>query len=386
MVASITNSALGTLQRIPVREIVIDDAQVNLSSSEIKQVRVSLTENKHDAATITTQLSKAQIDTYAGKTISFSYGPGSRRSMFYGYVLTVTPAQGYQTDTVVDINCLGTTWPMQSGQPRFFVNRTVPSIVAEIVRGYDLGVQVDEHQYVFSALAQTNESDWEFIRALAARIGYAIYIYGGLVRLVDPSRVQNETGIFQHYIKADDILDTSRGLLEFTPTTQSLNIRDNLQPAFGFLEAGEGRLSQALDRPFRLDTNRVVRDREMAEVYTEAWNRNVNAWNHQAAARINGDARLTPGITISVKVSATRSGINEHDGTWLVRGIEHSISHNSFQSQLSLARDDTPAPFNPDFRWFYATGPGEPRVLRSDALEPRWVSSWRHPQYIQRSL
>lgn len=378
MSISVLDPAQNAIQRILVSDIRVDDALLNLSTSELKQVTISNRENQHDQAVITTQLSKSQMDAMAGKTVAFQYGPRSKSNQFFGYVLTINPSEDYQTDTIVDITCFGISWPMQSGQPRFLRNTTAPDAAAQVITGYSLGAFVDYHGFSWPALAQVSMSDWEFVLECAARVGFAVYMYQGVVRLVDPLRVLKESGLFEVFIKADDILDTSRALLEFNPTTQSKKIRDNLQPSYGFMEGGRGVLSNPIVKPYRLDARYPIQSRAMADTYTTSWNSQINAWNHQATARINGNATLIPGSMIGVKLSAGRN-TNDYDGGWLVRGVDHSLTHNSFQTSLILARDDYTANYNTDFRWFYASvAEGRPRVLRNDGdpANVRWVSSW----------
>ncbi len=392
MVVAVNNAALNSIQQILISDIEIKGELLNLTSSELKQVRMSNAENKHEAAVITTQLTKAQIDRYIGEPITFRYGPRFSGGTFYGYVITINPNQDYQQDTIVDITCLGTTWPMQSGQPRFFSNRTASSVFAEIVGVHNLGCQLDDQPYIWPALAQTSESDWEFLQTLATRLGYAIYVYNGVVRLVNPLRVLAESEIYQRYIRSDDVLDPSRQLLDFNPTTQSLRIRDNVKPSFGYFDGQVARLTQPLTTtPYRMSTSTPIKDREMAQVYSDSWERRVDFWNQQATARINGSAKITPGVNISVQISGNPSGRNEYDGTWFVRGVEHSFTNNSFQTALDLARDTISTKSNnTDYRdSFSRADQGSPRIvkaLRGSPAKTYWESTWRHPEYIKSAL
>ena len=392
MVVSVNSAALNTLQQILVSKIEVDGELLNLSTSELRQVRVSNTENSHESAVITTQLTKSQIDRFINKTITFNYGPRFSGRTFYGYIIFINPNQDYQQDAIVDIQCFGTTWPMQSGKPRFVTNRTIPSVFGEVVSSYNLGCQIDEHPYSWPVLAQAGESDWEFLRSIASRIGYSIYTYNGVVRLVNPMRVLAETGVYQRFIKSDDVLDPTRQLLDFNPSTQSLHIRDNVKPSFGYFDGVTPTYtSKELSPPHRIATFSPVKDRSMGAVYSEAWERRIEFWNQQATARINGNAAVIPGITISIQVSGNPSGRNEYDGVWFVRGVEHSLTNNSFQTALILARDDlTSRSINTDFRWFFAqAAQGNPRLVKVEKGNPPskfWESTWRTVETIHSSL
>jgi hypothetical protein len=375
MPTAINNPALGSLQNILVYNIKVDDLSVNLSDSELINVEIGNSENSHEYALITTQLSKSQIKEFVDKTISFTYGKTSQTNNFYGYVVSISPNKDYQKDTTVDIYCMGTTWHMQSGNPKFIVGKTVPDAFDEVVRPYNLGVQADSHPYKWPALAQSAESDWQFLQLIASKIGYCIYNYRGIVRLVDPVRILTTTGIYRSYLQGDDVIDPTRGLYDWSATSQSLQVRDSIKPSFGYFEGAfpskEGQpkpqpaLSKALTTPYKLNTSSPISNSGMAKTYSDAWNRRVDYWDQQATARINGDALLVPGVNVSVQVSGARSAPNEYDGTWLVREVKHSLSHNSFQTLVSLSRDTRVTPVNTDFRWFWSVplsgSPDQPR-------------------------
>lgn len=376
MVVAVNNPALGSLQKIPVFNIKIDDVAINLTSSEIKSVEVGNGENSHEYATITTQLSKAKIDSFVNKTITFSYGKVSQRNNFFGYVVSITPNSEYQQDSAVDIFCMGVTWHMQNGTPKYLENKTVPNAFIDIVTAYKIGVQVDDHDYSWPVLAQTDESDWEFIQTLARRLGFCIYNYRGIVRLVDPVRILTTTGVFNRYIKGDDVLDPTRELFDWQATTQSLQIRETMKPAYGYFETGSDQrktvaLSRPLTPPYKLNTDTPVKDWGMARSYNKAWDKRVDYWDQQATARVNGNALLVPGINIAVQVSGVRNVKNDYDGIWMIREVKHVITQSSFQTQIALSRDSRITPVNTDFRWFWTMATqGAPMVILRKVGDP----------------
>lgn len=386
MSTPINNPALNSLQRILVYDIRIDGEAVNLTSSEIKQVDIVNSENSHEYAKITTQLTKKDIDRFVDKPISFSYGRKSSSSVFYGYVVSISPNRNYQQDTIVDIECLGPTWVLQNGSPKFFTSITAPAAFTNIVHTYNLGVQVDPHPYVWPALSQTSESDWEFLQVLANKIGYAIYNYRGVVRLLKPLKILNETPVYRGYIKGDDVLDNTRELLDWEASTKSLSLRENIKPSFGFfngttpattksLITSNSAIKAGVISPYRAATDVPVANREMAETYSKAWEDRLDFWNNEATARINGNAQLVPGVNVSIEVGTNAYVKNEYDGVWLVRGVRHSLTHNSFQTLMTLCRDSTQSPVNVNNKWFWNSDKGMPS-LKYDSMKKRWVSSW----------
>lgn len=376
MPVSVTNPALSALQRILVYNIRIGDEAVNLSASEIQQVDIGNLEGSHEYARITTQLTKERIDRYVNKRISFSYGRKSREMRFYGYVVSITPNRDYQKDTVVNIDCIGPTWVMQSGMPRLERNTTAPNLFSSVVTSptYRLGAQADYHPYTWPALAQSDESDWEFLLTLANRIGYAIYNYRGAVRMVKPIRVLRETPVFQSYVKSDDVLDPTRSLLQWEATTQSLRLRDNIKPAFGYFDGTTPAISaQDPNAPKKIRTDTPIKDRQMAQAYQDAWTNRIDYWNQQAVARINGDALVVPGVNVSVKISGVQAGENDYDGVWMVRGVRHSLTHSTFQTQLDLARDTRLLPVTRNSAWFWE---GRDARVYPSTDGKGWFSLW----------
>ena len=84
MVVAVNNSALNSLQQILIGDIEINGELLNLTPSELKQVRMSNAENRHEAAVITTQLTKSKIDKFIGEPITFNYGSRFSGGTFYG--------------------------------------------------------------------------------------------------------------------------------------------------------------------------------------------------------------------------------------------------------------------------------------------------------------
>jgi hypothetical protein len=425
---AVTNPALSALAGLLVYDVLINDEAVNLTSSEISQVGVTNAEGQHEAAVVTTQLTKPQISRFVDKPISFNYGSSINSNTFYGYVVAITPNQNYQDDSIVDIACIGVTWPMQNGTQKFVRNITAPDMFAAIVTGgfrqdvstgYNLGAQVDTHSYVWPILAQSNESDWEYLLTLAERVGYAVYNYRGVVRMVKPLRILTETPVFASFIKGDQILDQTRTLLDWQATTQSLNVRQNILPSFGFFDGTTAATSLTptsagvlsafpqgsspvaaipvipatsstsqsnLISPYSVRTDTPVKDRGMADTYSQAWKNRIDFWNEQAEARINGNARIVPGVNISVQVSGVQNAVNDYDGVWMVRGVKHTLTHSSFQTLLDLARDTTSKPVNATDNWFWNVPRGAPKVIRDPATN-KWKSSWgSSPEFIQTTL
>lgn len=344
MTTSVVNPALATNEDILVGSIAINNEPLNKTSSELYQVTVSNLCGQHEEAVITTRVDKTKLDRYINKIVSFTYGPRTKRNTFYGYVVLVNPNRQYQKDTVVDITCLGVTWPMQTGSPRWFSRISATDMAAQVVGAYPLGFTGDRSSYIWPSMAQAGQSDWEFINHLADRVGYSVYSYNGVVRFVNALNILNSSVPVASWVKGDDVFDKSRVLLDFSATSESLKMRQNISPSYGFFSNTSGvdsaTLSDSLDTPqYRFVPDVAVSDQKMAETYKNAFARKTDFWRQKAVARVAGDATITPGTLVSIKISRSSSVGNDYDGAWLIDGVEHSLTHNSFQTEVVLLRD-----------------------------------------------
>ncbi len=381
---SVISPVLGTNEDIQAGGIEIDNEAINLTSAELYQVTVDNRAGAHETAVITTRLSKTKLERYVNKIVTFWYGPSARRNRFYGYVTVIAPNRNYQKDTVVDITCLGVTWPMQTGSPRWFTNKSATEAAVEVMSNYPLGFIGDTSSYQWPTLAQTGDSDWEFLNELADRVGYSVYSYNGVVRFVNPVNIINSTTPVRALVKGDDVYDKTRALLDFTPTFESLSLRQNILPSFGFFSGrtpeAKAMLSDEPGPSYRFFSGSVAADKRMADQYQRAWKRKTDFWQQAATARIVGDATLVPGVLVSVQLSRSTVIGNENDGPWLVHGVTHSITHNSFQTELTVLRDGVLRQSNTDFGGVMNNNPKlKVQQRKRPDGELRWESDQKQP-------
>ena len=82
---------------------------------------------------------------------------------------------------------------MFEGKPSFWANKTVPSAVRDLVNE-PAGLRGARPCYVWTALAQTGESDWEMVNSWPNRIGWSVYNRYGVVMCYDPVKLFTEIG------------------------------------------------------------------------------------------------------------------------------------------------------------------------------------------------
>lgn len=367
-----------------VNQIEVDEKPLPLGDEIVLQVMVSSQENQHEQAIITTKLAATEVEALKDKTIAFTYGPRANQATFHGYVNTITVSKTYQRDGVYDIACFGCTSPLQEGRPRFFVDKTGPQIVSEIVTSHNLGVQVDEHAFRFPSYAQTDDTDWATIVDVASNFGWAVYTHNGVVRMADPSRLLTETGPVLRLIRGNDVLDKTRQLLDFMPESKSDTLASLVTPVFAFFDGDKVALTHKIDKKHRLYTDSPSLNRAMAEIGVKMWESNPTAWTQHAQGRIQGNPKITPGVVVDIQ--STGSSVIEHDydGAWLVRGVQHILTAKSFQTLLTLSRKEGVKTSTTEYRPFWTNAiTGRPQVVRNGDV---WESSWKSVSTVSSHL
>lgn len=384
----VDNPALNVGSGILVHRVMVDDTAINASPAEVKSLAISFAANKHDQAVLTTKLTKSQAKEFLNQTVSITYGPTVKRDTFRGYIEVIRPSRKYQEDLIYDIVCLGVTQPMQTGETRFWTDRTAPSVASEVVLAHKLGFMSEGHGFVWPSLSQTGDSDWEVVTKAAALCGFVVVVTDGVVRLVDAEHQLRSAAPIVHLVKGDQVLDSGRELLDFTPEEESTSLRKNTRPSYAFFDrnAGVGTTprEEEGDTQYRYVTSYPVSSREMADVLISAWERSTEFWVESAKARTRGNARIKPGDLVAISLGTSSVIVNENDGLWFVVGVTHNLTHNSFQTELVLARDKVRKPSNTEYKDFYSNVQyGRPKVLvDSSGPSKKWKSSW--PQAIIR--
>ena len=357
-----------------------------LQMETLKQVAITNDQGSHEDVNLSVSLTTSQVDALQDGPISFSYGPRASLGRFYGYVSEIAPSRNYQANLMYDLHCIGATRPLQqSGQPRFYVKKSITTVLADLIKARSLGVQIENSDFLWPTLAQTSESDWEFITLWAKRCGYAVYNYNGVVRIVDPLRILNESGPVIRLIKGDEVLDKSRVLLDFNPTAYSKKKPKYIHPAFGYFNNGKARITHEVSDTYNFQSSPTILDKTMADFVTKAWESSVDNWVQKATARIQGNTTLHPGVVISVQISGSSVIQHDYDGLWLVTGTHHDLTAGSFQTSLNLARDNKKRLSNIGLKPWTQGVQAHPQLSQATPSSD-WRSSWKTTQIISANI
>lgn len=377
---SISSSTSGTAAtstggRTPVNQVLVNNVPIDVKATALT---LSRTYNQHDNAVLSLSSSTLpNTDGLKDQAISFVYGLNPRTEFFYGYIVEVTEQQLNNANLTFTLHIVGTTLVMQQGRPRFWTNKSIPSLVSDLVNANLLGAYTSGPVQTWSALAQTEESDWQIVVELASRIGFVLYNFNGVVICTEPLTTYNTQGPYAQLISQTSLDSGQWQLLEFTPTDTSVQTFTGMGVKFAYLGSNMQVVwaQQADKTNFHFTTSVPVRSQQEADIYLNTLVRGISNWHKQASARIKGNALIYPGICVEIVTSdATKD--KTFDGKWLVLGVQHKMDNQSFQTQLLLGRPDTPAitqisPYKP---FWDIAGKGKPTMWLNETH--RWMSSW----------
>lgn len=144
--------------------------------------RVDLVQKKytHDILTMEfPQESTLWFETIkTGVPVSFTWTQDTLTKNWIGYVSSITRVNSPQRTNLMQIMCVGGTFPLKQRATRVFENLTIPDIVTKIGEEFDFNVVTDAHPQAFDQLVMTGNSYWEWMQEQCRRIGYGIIIDG----------------------------------------------------------------------------------------------------------------------------------------------------------------------------------------------------------------
>lgn len=331
----------------------------------------------------TTETREVDIETLEGQTVAFVYGIPPWTENFYGYILEVRPNQKFKQGLNYVIQMAGTTLMCQRINRRFYTNMTDLEMAKEIADRALLGFSTNSSStYRWPSTGVVSRTDWETLNQLAARSGLLLFNWGGVVRMDDPRLLFNEYP-YTRLVSSDDVLETDRKLMDFSPTARGFNEAATRPVEFFFFDrngqvvsykkAGRGYAGRYI--PY--STSPVMNGDE-ADIFAKSSENSISRWLHSATARVKGDASITPGVTVDVDTGA-REASARFNGRWLVMQVTHSMNRTAFNTELVLTRPGDRIPplvkssFDPF--WRSSAKPKPTITVRSG----QWFSSWASP-------
>jgi hypothetical protein len=373
------SDARSTRGRVPVYNVLLNGVTMDVTPIS---ATMSLTNGEHDSVSLAVTSSAMQdTEGLVTSTISFRWGVAPRAETFNGYIVSVEEQSGATGALTFTMSILGSTKVMYEGTPQFLSYKSVTSAVRDTVHRNLLGYIGHDHEYPWTALAQTEESDWEIINDWAERLGWLILNRYGVVMCYDPFKLYVESGPYARLVMGSSFDPNSdRNLIDFQPSEKSDVLKENLGKKFGYFTTSGA--VQVATQPgeyegYVFSTDAVIDNQDAATVYTSAADVDMDSWKQFALARCWGDADFYPGMCVEVVTSNRRYLKTKYDGKWLIRAVLHNMDRQQFQTMLYLTRPASTTrvsvsayiPFwNDD-----ATGRARPTL---SIMDERWVSSW----------
>ena len=215
---------------------------------------------------------------------------------------------------------------------RSFLNIKDSDIASQLAREAGMSVTVDATSHVYPYLFQNNQSNWEFLKERAIRIGYDLYANGSALFFQKP-QAGGRTGPDQtlgqnlvsfrvkisaaHQVEEVEVrgwdMEQKQAIVGTATTPQG-------EPATSLAKNGK-QVAQLFGTAKFSVVNRVVADSAEAETLAKAAFDSLDGSYVQAEGVSLGDAGIKPGVTIALgDVGAKVSG------TYYVTGATHRVS------------------------------------------------------------
>lgn len=374
--------ARNTRGRTPVWGPRLSGEEIDLTVSEIT---MTLSEAKHDSTTLTCVSSTLETtDGMLDMPFSFYFGVPPHTELFQGYVTDLTDEKASQGSLSFTLTILGATKMMFKGQPRFWANKSATTAASQLANANLLGFGGHPHTFLWSALAQTEESDWEMLNKLTRRIGWSVFSRYGVVLAYNPNQWYREMATYTRLVTNNtDLGSDDRNLIEFGATEFSSVSKENLGSNIGYFNGTDvSMMTQPGEfKGYIQDTDAVLQSQPEAEAYMEGVEVRLDSWSQNAIARLWGDADIFPLMCVDVLTVRNTYQYAKYDGKWLVRAVSHKADNQSFQTVLYLTRPD-PDEFPPMPTSYHPFWEEEPTPRPRPYLtlyEDQWVSSWNTP-------
>lgn len=254
----------------------------------------------------------------------------------YGYIHHIkpdrTPGKNF-TEMVV----IGASYPFRQPSQTVYKDITADQVAVQIAEKYNFACYAVPHPRVYSQIAQSGHTDWEFLVRLAKQSGYTLRATNTELyfqpMLEDFYRYKEEAKTFTMRQANDSAGST---MYSFRPLIgESIDYEDATKAAIAvsgvdrFTNTPMAFTQQERNTPTRarqqteffdaFDTNTVIRTPEIAQFEGEAAE-SRNAFPYRAVAEVIGSASLQPDMPVYL------NGIgSNYSGFWTILKVEHKI-------------------------------------------------------------
>lgn len=344
-----------TFPEVPLLDVVITGGTV--PDTQIANVELTFSENKHDIATITySGFPGVAVTSYKGLPVRIMLGNNEANMIeFVGYVAYVeieaNTRMGIVNSSLIQmakVVCFGSSYQMKNIKSTTYAKKTIKQLTELIANKYGFSYSVPNNPYIFPLISQVSISDWELLVNTANKIGYSVLVNGTHITVYDPFSSYYKQLLATVLRTIVDEKGTDRlpgNIYEFkgffgdvTPQGDSaewvLKSLDNL--------GKESKYSSSQDITSGLGTKASTRftheivlnstDKTALEQYAKRYTR--NSYGMTATASVIGVSSAMPGKL--VKVDSYNS---QFDGYWLIEEATHHVNSKHYITTLKLKTD-----------------------------------------------
>lgn len=325
---------------------------------ELRQVQY-----EHDLVTLTVLASSHMWFDHlrTGTAVQISYGPLTAMRTWYGYVSFVTRTTAVQSENLMEVHCVGTTFPLKERTTRVFTNKTIPDAVKEIVEEFGFRFIGEPDDRVFDQLTIAGHSYWEWIVEQAKRIGYGVLVDGmnftfrPLDRIINQGVTTVPTLSFtQPDIRRDsqidartlDVFKVSNGeFVESSTDLRAVKAVGGVDPISGKVVV-ETASPAVIGDNLRVNTNEVLFSQPLSsQVVHDSLSGLSAAGGAATMSRMNmparvvcqGDTRIRPFYPVFI----LGTGVST-DGYWIPKEVLHVVDKaGGYQIRMEVGVDGT---------------------------------------------
>ena len=333
-------------------------AGIELALQLPRQIAVDKTTQQADAAVIALRGPAAArlVRTFAlgdDLQVTARAPSGAQAPIFKGEIVGIEP-QPVARGACVIVRAFNRQHRLQGGRTtRTFVDVTDAEIVERIANEHDLeAMVVGDLAQRYDLVVQTQQTDWEFLRERATRIGYEVSVDGSTL-VFRPQENQPPIVLARRPEEDDTRLRKFLPRLSSAASVQQVEVRgwdpSHQQRFVGTATAPTILLvARAIDPGQAPPFGRVV-DIEAEQPLTSMEHADAAAWTtleQLTADRIAGEAasrghpKLRAGIVVTIDAADRR-----FDGQYFVQAVSHRYRHSSqcgggYCTLLRLRRED----------------------------------------------
>lgn len=327
--------------------------------TQIGNVELTFSENKHDIATITYGgFPGMAVVAYRGLPVRIRFGNNEANIIeFTGYVAYVEVESLTRMGTVNDsliqmakVVCFGSSYQMKSIRSTTYIKKTMKQLTETIAAKYNFSYSVPSNNYVFPIISQQSISDWELLVNTAKQIGYAVTANTTHLNVYDPfsSYVKTAPTTIIRTLNSDNGVEKNPGnIYEFTgffgdltphgeAADWTLKSLDNLgkEVRISSTQNSPSGLGAKLPARFTHELTTNTTSKASLEQYVKKYTR--EAYPMTAVAKVVGISTAMPGRLVLLD-----SYNSEFDGYWLVEEVTHHINDKHYITTLKLKTDSS---------------------------------------------